>query len=296
MMPLFTIRPARACALAVGLIVFLGSCLFPALTRAQPPAIPLANVYHQGVDLQAYWVSEKLDGVRAYWDGAQFWSRGGHVYPAPAWFTKQFPNQPLDGELWSGRGRFSQLSGVVRKQQPVEEEWQSVRFYVFDIPIKNTPFATRYQRLKTLVEESGSGYLMLVQQHPIKDHETLMARLTSTAAAGGEGLMLKRKASLYQAGRSDDLLKVKTFDDAEAVVVGYRPGNGKYQGMMGALEVELENGRRFRIGTGFSDSDRRHPPPLGATVTFRYRGLTATGLPRFASFLRVRNDEPEPVR
>ncbi|WP_323750532.1 DNA ligase [Marinobacter sp.] len=292
-MPIFTIRPARALALAVGLIVFLSSCLYPSLTRAQPPAIPLANVYHQSVDLQAYWVSEKLDGVRAYWDGEQFWSRGGHVYAAPPWFTEQFPDQPLDGELWSGRGRFAQLSGVVRKQQPVAEEWQAVRFHAFDLPIKNTPFTARYQRLKKLVEESGSRYLVFVPQHSITHHEALMAKLDAAVAAGAEGLMLKRKASLYHAGRSDDLLKVKTFEDAEAVVTDHLPGQGKYRGMMGALEVELENGRRFRIGTGFSDADRRSPPPLGATVTFRYRGHTATGLPRFASFLRVRKDEPE---
>ena len=295
-MPIFTIRPARAWALAVGLIVFLGSCLFPALTRAQPPAIPLANVYQQGVDLQAYWVSEKLDGVRAYWDGAQFWSRGGHVYAAPSWFTEQFPDQPLDGELWSGRGQFSHLSGVVRKQQPVAEEWQAVRFHVFDLPLENTPFTIRYQRLKRLVEESRSRYLVLVEQSPVTHHRDLMTQLQATVAAGGEGLMLKRKASLYHAGRSDDLLKVKTFEDAEAVVVGHLPGKGKYHGMMGALEVALDNGRRFRIGTGFSDADRRHPPAQGATVTFRYRGLTATGLPRFASFLRVREDEPEMAR
>ena len=105
--------------------------------------------------------------------------------------------------------------------------------------------------------------------------------------------MLKRIDSLYAAGRSDDLLKVKTHNDAEATVVGHLPGKGKYRGMLGALKVQLDNGRQFRIGTGFSDAERRNPPPVGALVTFRYRGYTATGLPRFASYLRVRNDEPE---
>ncbi|MBR9872191.1 MAG: DNA ligase [Gammaproteobacteria bacterium] len=295
-MPLFPIRPVRAWALAVGLIVLFTTSIHSSLARAEPLAIPLANVYQQGVELQAYWVSEKLDGVRAYWDGERFWSRGGHVYAAPPWFTEQFPDQPLDGELWSGRGQFSQLSGVVRKQQPVAEEWLGVRFHAFDLPLKNMPFTARYQRLKRLVEESSSRYLVLVEQSPISDHEALITKLETTVAAGGEGLMLKRKASLYHGGRSDDLLKVKAFEDAEAVVVGHLPGKGKYQGLTGALEVELESGRRFRIGTGFSDADRRSPPPLGATVTFRYRGLTATGLPRFASFLRVRNDEPEKAR
>lgn len=291
-MPHVFIWSARATALAVSFIC-LSSAFFSGVARAQPPAIPLANVYHQGVDLQHYWVSEKLDGVRAFWDGEQFWSRGGHVYQAPDWFTEGFPDHPLDGELWSGREQFAQLSGVVRKQQPVDSEWQQVRFHAFDLPMDNSAFEVRYSHLKSLVEAAGSRYLVLVRQHPVTSHEVLMAELKTTVAAGGEGLMLKRRAGLYRAGRSDDLLKVTIFDDAEAIVVAHLPGNGKYQGLMGALEVELDNGRRFRIGTGFSDADRRDPPKLGATVTFRYRGYTATGLPRFASYLRVRNDEPE---
>ncbi|GGC65093.1 DNA ligase [Marinobacter halophilus] len=292
-MPLFFIRFARASVLAVSLFFLFGSLVYPPSAWAQPPAIPLANVYHPGVNLKDYWVSEKLDGVRAYWDGEQLWSRGGHVYAAPVWFTKHFPKQPLDGELWSGRGRFAELSGVVRKHQPVDAEWQQVRFQVFDLPMQSAAFELRYQRLTALVQAAGSPYLALVSQSPVASHDALLEQLHAMVAAGGEGLMLKRKAGLYQAGRSDDLLKVTTHDDAEAVVVRHLPGKGRLEGMMGALEVKLADGRQFRIGTGFSDTQRRQPPPVGATVTFRYRGLTATGLPRFARFLRVRNDDPE---
>ncbi len=285
-------KPA-AVALAFSLIFAFSTPLVSTLSHAQAPDLPLANVYHPGVDLQAYWASEKLDGVRAYWDGEKLWSRGGHVYVAPDWFTEDFPEQPLDGELWSGRQRFDELSGVVRKHQPVDREWQQVQFHVFDLPNPDTPFEQRYRQLKELVEASSSPYLFLVEQHSVESHAALMAELDEIVASGAEGLMLKRKASLYRAGRSDDLLKVKTHEDAEATVVRHLPGSGKYQGMMGSLEVELENGRRFRIGTGFTDADRQNPPPIGALITFRYRGHTATGLPRFASFLRVRDDEPE---
>jgi DNA ligase-1 len=120
-----------------------------------------------------------------------------------------------------------------------------------------------------------------------------MARRDEVIAVGGEGLMLRRGASVYQAGRSDDLLKVKRFDDAEAIVMGILPGKGKYQGMMGALRVRLADNREFRIGSGFTDAERTDPPPLGSVITFKHSGHTATGLPRFASFVRVRNDEPE---
>ncbi|MGC8120319.1 DNA ligase [Marinobacter sp. VGCF2001] len=292
-MPRRTITSARAIALALS--VTLVSAVSASLGHAngRSPALPLANVYHPGVNLGDYWVSEKLDGVRAYWDGKQLWSRGGHVYAAPDWFTRQFPSQPLDGELWSGRGRFAELSGVVRKVQPVGREWREVRFHVFDLPTPDVPFEQRYRRLQQLVLQARSDYLVLVQQRAVASHDELMAQLQATEEAGGEGLMLKRRQSRYQAGRSDDLLKVKSHEDAEATVVGHLPGKGKYQGLLGALEVELDSGRRFRLGTGFTDAERRHPPAIGARVTFRYRGFTATGLPRFASFLRIRNDEPE---
>ena len=292
-MPLFTTGSVRAAALALSLLFLSLLATYPTQANAGPPAIPLANVYHPGVNLEDYWVSEKLDGVRAYWDGEKLWSRGGHVYAAPHWFTAQFPRHPLDGELWSGRGRFAELSGVVRKAQPVDEEWRQVRFHVFDLPVPEKVFEQRYRQLKQLVEASGSPYLALVVQRPVASHPELVAELEQVVAAGAEGLMLKRRNSRYQAGRSDDLLKVKTHDDAEATVVGHLQGKGKYEGLMGSLEVELANGRRFRIGTGFSDAERQNPPAVGTVITFRYRGFTATGLPRFASFLRVRNDEPE---
>lgn len=292
-MPLFTTGSARAAALALSLLFLSLLATYPPQANAGPPAIPLANVYHPSVNLEDYWVSEKLDGVRAYWDGEKLWSRGGHVYAAPHWFTAQFPRHPLDGELWSGRGRFAELSGVVRKAQPVDEEWRQVRFHVFDLSVPEKVFEQRHRQLKQLVEASGSPYLALVVQRPVASHPELMAELEQVVAAGAEGLMLKRRNSRYQAGRSDDLLKVKTHDDAEATVVGHLQGKGKYEGLMGSLEVELANGRRFRIGTGFSDVERRNPPAVGTVITFRYRGFTATGLPRFASFLRVRNDGPE---
>jgi DNA ligase-1 len=75
------------------------------------------------------------------------------------------------------------------------------------------------------------------------------------------------------------------------VVVAHLPGKGKYARLLGALQVQTPEGKRFVLGTGFSDAVRRNPPPVGATVTYTYRGLTKTGLPRFASFLRVREGQ-----
>lgn len=261
--------------------------------RAEAPELALAGVYEEGIALKDYWVSEKLDGVRAYWDGERFWSRGGNEYRAPRWFTEDFPGVPMDGELWMGRGRFAELSGAVRRLVSVDRKWRQIRFMVFDLPDVDQRFSERVRMMETLLVPSPSPFLVMVAQRKAPDREGLMAVLDKVVAEGGEGLMLRRGSSHHSAGRSDDLLKVKRYDDAEAVVVAHLPGRGKYQGMLGSIRVERDDGRRFRIGTGFSDNQRRNPPPLGATITYKHYGYTSTGLPRFASFVRVRNDEPD---
>ena len=277
--------------------VFLKSvCVFlfsiALLAEAQPPALQLAKVYQPGMPLDGYWVSEKLDGVRAYWDGAQLWSKGGNRIAAPEWFTRGYPDQAMEGELWMGRGRFAEVSAAVRRLRPQAQEWRQIRLMLFDLPESRQPFAVRVQEMRALVAASSSYTLEMITQTPATDHDRLMLQLDKVMARGGEGLMLHHGDSVYHAGRSDAVLKVKSYQDAEARVTGHVGGKGKFAGMLGALQVETADGRRFRLGTGFSDAERRDPPPIGSTVTFKYYGLTATGLPRFASFLRVRRDEP----
>lgn len=254
------------------------------------PALTLANTYRDGIDLDQYWVSEKLDGVRARWNGEALVSRGGNRFNAPNWFTEGFPQVPLDGELWMGRGTFERLSGAVRRRIPDDDEWRAIRFMVFDLPANPAPFDERLQRLRVMFETGVSPRISLVEQFRVADHEALMETLARVVDGGGEGLMLHRGSSLYTGGRTDDLLKVKRYDDAEAVVVGHLPGKGRLAGMLGALVVEMPDGKRFRLGTGFSDEERRQPPPAGAIVTYKYFGKTGNGLPRFASFLRIREE------
>jgi len=274
------------------LVMLLTLCAPPpaAAGEAQAPSLLLANPYREGIDLGRYWVSEKLDGVRARWDGETLVSRGGNRFNAPAWFTKGFPRVPLDGELWMGRGTFERISGAVRRQTPDDAEWRAIRFMVFDLPASPAPFDERLQRLRMMFETIASPRIALVEQFRVADHDALMETLNRVVDGGGEGLMLHRGSALYTAGRTDGLLKLKRHDDAEAVVVGHLPGKGRLAGMLGALLVETPDGRRFRLGTGFSDEERREPPPLGATVTYRYFGKTRNGVPRFASFLRIRNE------
>lgn len=268
------------------LVLFLA--LFALVVRADPQIPVLVGVYDESVDPAHYWVSEKLDGVRAHWDGQTLSFRSGKPIQAPAWFTQGFPRQPLDGELWLGRGTFERLSGIVRTQQPVDAEWREVRYMLFELPDAPGTFTERQERLRQLAERAAIPWLQAVEQFRVTDRRALKAKLDAVVAGGGEGLMLHRADALYGSGASGDLLKLKPYLDADATVVGQLPGKGRHTGRMGALQVIAPDGRRFRIGTGFSDAQRQNPPPMGSVVIYRYRGLTAKGLPRFPVFLRMR--------
>jgi DNA ligase-1 len=263
----------------------------PPVIHAAPPPLALANDYeHADIDLSRYWVSEKYDGVRAYWDGAQLLTRAGNVIHAPRWFTANWPATPLDGELWAGRGRFETVMATVRDFEPDHEAWQSIRFMVFDLPSHPGSFDARLAQLQVLLAAAAIDWLHPTPHSRVADAEQLQRRLQTIASAGGEGLMLHRDDSFYRAERSDDLLKFKPYQDAEARVIGHLPGKGKYAGMLGALLVRDAQGVQFRIGTGFTDEQRRHPPAIGSWVTYSYNNLTARGIPRFARFLRVRSE------
>ncbi|OJW86657.1 MAG: DNA ligase [Thiobacillus sp. 65-1402] len=259
-------------------------------TPPDAPAMLLAEVYASDVDPSQYWVSEKFDGVRAQWDGRTLRFRSGGLVPAPAWFTANFPALPLDGELWIARGRFDALSGTVRRIEPVDAEWRQVRYLIFELPGAAGDFSERVRQMQAVLARAGVPWLQAVEQARVADKSELMQRLDAVLRAGGEGLMLHRADAPYRTGRSDVLLKLKPWQDAEAVVVGHLPGNGKYRGMTGALQMETPDGKRFRIGSGLSDALRRQPPPIGTRITYRYQQLTKNGVPRFPRYLRVRED------
>ena len=281
----------RSCLTLLALAALPALPALPALA-GDAPALLLAQVYRPGLPLQDYWVSEKYDGVRGFWDGRTLRTRGGETVQAPAWFTAGWPEVPMDGELWAGRGRFSHAQSTTRQQQPGDVAWRQIRFMVFDLPGDKGTFDQRLPALNALVESLGQPWVQAVPQRRVANDAALQALLHRTVRAGGEGLMLHRGASLYRAGRSDDLIKVKTHEDTEARVVAHLPGKGRHAGRLGALLVETPSGQRFRLGAGFSDADRERPPPVGSWVTYRFRGTHNGGLPRFASFVRARADMP----
>jgi DNA ligase-1 len=261
---------------------------------AGPPPVMLATTYRSGLDVSDYWVSEKLDGVRGRWDGQRLVTRAGQPIMPPRWFTAGWPKTAMDGELWIGRGRFDEVSGLVRAGAADDRAWRKVRFMVFDLPSDGGTFEARVLRMRSLLPATGVAWLQPVAQFRLANAMELDTRLKQVAAGGGEGLVLHRRGALYRVGRSDDLIKYKLYEDAEARVVAHAPGKGKYAGLLGALVMRLPDGRQFRLGSGFTDAQRANPPPIGSLVTYRYNGLTSKGLPRFARFQRIRLDPPPP--
>lgn len=261
----------------------------PAGEPKKVPPLLLAETWKNDVDLAGWWISEKLDGVRAYWDGTQLISRLGNAYLAPEWFTAVLPALPLDGELWCGRKRFQQTVSIVRRQDRTEL-WREVKFLVFDAPAHPGPFEERFELLRRSLQEPGQAHVQPHEHQRCEGLEHLRAELARVEGLGGEGLMLRRPGSAYEVGRSGTLLKVKSFLDAEARVLEHVAGAGRHKGRMGALRVELADGTQFSVGTGFTDAERQDPPPVGSLITFRYQELSEAGVPRFPAYLGLRLD------
>ena len=258
-----------------------------AAKEAAAPPLLLAHKW-DGIDtLVGWWMSEKLDGVRAYWDGTKFQSRLGNEFHAPEWFVEDLGEEPLDGELWVARGEFQRTVSIVRRQDR-SDHWKEVSFVVFDAPSKSLPFEERIAFLNAHLASAKNARAL--EHVPCDGIDHLRAELERIEALGGEGLMLRQPQSKYVAGRSTTLLKVKTFQDAEGVVVGHVPGKGKHKGRCGALVLEAEDGTRFNVGTGMSDKEREAPPGVGDVVTYRFQELTKAGVPRFPTFVGVRID------
>jgi DNA ligase-1 len=260
---------------------------FPVLA-IQPPALWLANPYQGDEKLTDYWVSEKYDGIRGYWDGHQLLSRSGKVITPPTWFIEAWPMHPFEGELWAGLGQFEQAASVVQQKQAPDSAWRAMRFMVFDADSPTQTFTERIVRYQNLVKQIGKPWVQAVTQSQVPSHAALKVLLNQTVQAGGEGLVLHRGGSLYQSGRTADVLKAKPHADAEAQVIRHEAGQGKHTERLGALWVETPQGLRFKLGTGFTDAQRENPPAVGQWVTYTYRGLTDKGVPRFASFVRIR--------
>lgn len=268
--------------------LFIAIALYAQGTPQPKPVIQQAIPYKAVTDINQYWLSEKLDGMRGYWNGTHLLTRQGNIIHSPKWFTKNWPMNAMDGELWIKRGYFQQTLSCIRKKQVNEHCWRSVRFMLFDLPKHSGTFTQRIASMKKLTKKVNSPYLSMIEQFKVSTIEKLHKKLNEIAKNNGEGLMLHYSNARYHIGRTANIMKLKKHDDAEAIVIAHIEGKGKYIGMLGAIQVKTTEGIIFKIGSGFSDKERHEPPTIGSLITFKYNGKTQAGIPRFARFFRVR--------
>lgn len=249
----------------------------------------LPQVYSDKDDISGWLMSEKLDGVRGYWDGVQLLSKNGHRFYPPPEFIRDLPPFPIEGEIWGGRGTFEKTSSIVKQLQP-HAGWLELDFAIFDVPEASGGFRSRIKKAHDWFAKHPSDHAFVIPQTQVSNREELKIELDRIEKMGGEGLVVRKPDGLYAVGRSTEILKVKNHQDAEATVLEHLPGKGKYIGKLGAILVELSNGTRFKIGSGFSDAERSSPPPVGSVITFKYYGHYQSGIPKFPSYLRIRED------
>jgi len=255
------------------------------IVRADSLPLQKPKIYHDN-NITGWVMSEKLDGIRGYWDGKTLRSKHNNLIHAPKWFTKNFPPFALDGELWTKRGDFENIQSIVLDQIP-SDKWQYITYNVFEVPNAKGDFLTRLSK----VDAYHDNHLKVIKQISCKDKEHLMRYLKEIEAKGGEGIIIKNPRLDYFIGRSSEILKVKSFRDMEGTVIDIKLGKGKYHDKMGSLKIKLDNGIVFNLGGGFSDAQRKSPPLIGDIVTFKYYGFTKNKKPKFASFMRVRKPE-----
>ena len=248
---------------------------------------------YKGQNVVSWLASEKLDGVRAYWDGRNLLSRNGKILAAPGGWSAHFPPFALDGELYTARGEFEKIQSIVMDKTPNVTAWSEVKFYVFDVPEAGGGLLERLSELEKFIAKNPQAgqNLKIIKQVKVKDNAEFEAFAEQIVAKGGEGAVAREPNAPYERKRSKNALKYKKFKDAECVVVAHKVGQGKFSGLLGSVVCEnLSDKKRFKIGSGFSDKERANPPKIGSVITYKYQNLTAKGLPRFPVFLRVRED------
>ena len=251
----------------------------------------LQNYDNQSV--QGWVMSEKLDGVRGYWDGKQLLSRQGQHLSPPAYFTKDFPPFAIDGELFSERNHFEEISSITKSFKG--ERWSKLKLYVFDVPDAQGDLFERLNVLKTYLHEHPTPYIEIIEQIPVRDKTHLYAFLTDVETKKGEGVVVRNPNAPYERKRSNQILKLKTAHDEECTVIDHHKGKGQFENVMGSLTCKNDRGV-FKIGSGFNLNERENPPPIGSIITYKYRGLTNSGKPRFATYWRERKENTESIK
>ena len=268
--------------------IYLLLCLlFSQITWANERDLMLLDTY-ENQDVQGWVMSEKLDGVRGYWDGKTLLSRQGLPLPAPTYFTAQFPPFAIDGEIFIERNQFEEIASITKSFKG--DNWAKLTLYVFDVPNASGNLFERLKNLEDYLKDHPTPYIKIIPQIPIRDKTHLFEYLHEIERKKGEGVVLRNPNAPYERKRSTQILKLKNTYDEECTVIAHHKGKGQFENILGSLTCENHRGK-FKIGSGFNLSERESPPPIGSTITYKYRGLTNSGKPRFDTYWREKKYE-----
>ncbi|MCI6988920.1 MAG: DNA ligase [Campylobacter sp.] len=262
-------------------------CVFAFISSLFCNEILLLKEYNDE-NLSGFVMSEKLDGIRGYWDGKRLMSRNGNDFNPPEFWTVNFPDFAIDGELWSGRGEFEKISSIVSSSKD-KERWNEIKFMIFDVPDANGTLKERLGVLKSFLDKNPNEFIKIISQYEVSDKASAYSFLNEALSLGGEGIVLRKNDAPYERFRSSNALKLKPTNDSECEVIAINKGKGKNSGKMGSVTCKDES-VTFKVGSGWSDDDRTNPPKIGDTITYEYRGLTKNGIPRFPTFLRYKKE------
>jgi DNA ligase-1 len=274
--------------LRTGIKFILAYLLFVQVVLAKPDLF-LLKTYDSSKEVVGWVMSEKLDGIRGFWDGEKLVSRGGNLINAPAWFTQSYPPFAIDGELWTKRNDFENISSIVRSKNS-GDRWKNITHHIFEAPNQQGGLLERLLILEKYLRTNPIPHLKILKQTLIQDKQQLEIFLEEVTSHKGEGVVVRNPSTLYETGRLSSALKVKKYFDTECRVLKILSGKGKYQDKMGSVLCQTDNGKQLRIGSGFKDKDRNIPPAIGSEITFKYYGFTKKGKFKYPVYLRQKID------
>jgi len=254
---------------------------------ANKPDLFLLKTYDDSKEVVGWVMSEKLDGVRGFWNGQELLTRGGYKLNPPLWFVQQYPPFAVDGELWTKRDDFENVSSIVRTQLP-DDRWKQITHNIFEVPNQPGGLLKRLDVLRAYLDKNPNSNIQIIPQTQINAKTQLAEFLKEVVGNKGEGVVVRNPDTLYQTGRLSSALKVKKYFDTECTVLDILPGKGKYKGLMGSVLCQTSAGKQLKIGSGFKDKDRANPPAIGSKITFKYYGFTNKGNFKYPVYLRVR--------
>ncbi len=256
---------------------------------ATEPKLFLLKTYDDSKEVVGWVMSEKLDGIRGFWNGQELLTRGGKKLNPPKWFTKDYPPFAVDGELWTKRSDFENISSIVRSQNS-NNRWKLITHNIFEVPNQQGGLFERLSVLEGYLDKNPISHLKILKQTVVESKQHLQDTLQQVISNKGEGVVVRNPNSLYETGRLSSALKVKKYFDTECTVLKILPGRGKYLGKMGSVLCQTDDGKQLKIGSGFKDKDRSNPPSIGSKITFKYYGFTKKGKHKYPVYLRIRNN------